>query len=309
MENVTEKHTKAHILNAYKNLLKKYNDSCKDQVKVKDQLVEKNRAALYGKISKLPLNPLSESVDQLASKAKNLDEKINIAKEAFNNIETAVLEKEAELKELFGIEKGCHAIVAIKEAQKDEEKALEEIKKNTEKKRSEALKEHDAMVSDLKKKYQNLLDEAQYKHERNLIQQADELIDKTKELKNAEKEFQKLREETQKVDLEFKEKLEKELLEEKEKTEEKITAIEKEIEYSMKEQEVKLKAEVEQERYKNELLNTKIDDLQLLNASLSKKLEDAYSKLQDLAKETVNSKSKDDLIERLSAVAKKQTNN
>jgi hypothetical protein len=317
MEKVTERNTKAYILSAYKDLFEKYNELVKSRVPVKEQMREKETAELYEKVEGKSINKITDALKDFLEKASDIDDQIQHAELSFKDITKAVEEKERELKDLYGIEMGCHSFIALKEAHEAETLKFNEKKLEDEKAHNQTLARYELECEELADLFSKKEQELIYNHKRKNIELTHELdlerkkqaliiSDEMKELENAKKEFQDEKEAFKVIKDEFEENSKAIIESEKEKREKAIEVIKKHYKYEKDIETARHESVIDKKDFEIDLLKTKVDELQGENRAIGCELKEAYVKLQELAKETVHSKGKDEIIEKLSSIAKKQ---
>lgn len=296
-EEITLKNTKAEILDALNKALER----------------EKN-------ISKMKSNPEKEEKEKKVNTAienskKNVEANIFSVEliNKFNELELAIQEEEAKLKDLYGIEKELNNLTVVANAGKDYLHDIELRKKEEEdkmnaliqnltdeyKKKSEDLKnEYDIKAKTLKTERDREVEEYNYnlKRERQLDKNKWEDEKKLREdnLKNKEKEANILLE-----DVKIREKkldeLEKKVAEipsiidneyERGKVDAKLE-LEKENEYKIELLKKDYQNKIDRQEDKINSLNSEIEKLNTINISLQEKMDKAYNELKELASKTV----------------------
>jgi chromosome segregation ATPase len=320
MEKISEKCTKSTIYSAFKETLSNYNKLAKEKASLQSKIKELEKKELYNSVENPKALNLSTAVKTFAASAQALEIALEQTKEHFKKADQAVKEKEEDLQELYGIEKSCNTFIALKEAQEKEKELFEEEKEKRMEEANDKIKQYHDRIGEMEEAHKKKVDETIYSHNMEKKKLRDELEFTKQQIKREiemlKEDMDKGREEFEKEKKAFEatkeafEESTKELAEAmKEKHKKAIEAISRENKLKIESNEVKYQSEIEKKNYQVSLLEAKVDDLQVENTNLNAKVEQAYGKLQELAKETVNSKSKDELIDKLSAVAKKSNNN
>jgi len=319
MKHPTEKNNKSEILSAYKELFKKYESLAGDKKTAKQRIVEETNKELIEKIENGVQHTVSDVAERYIRAAQELEFKMNEGHLKYVELTAAIKLKQDELAELFGIEKEAYNMVALKEAQKAEKDAFEAEMQEQHLKLSQNVVDSqrvcENMISDTEKKQKEMEDEFKYNFAREKRLKQDELADvendvrkkilSEREVLNKEKEdFSKEKKDLESALTALEEA--KEEIEAKAKKELaiEINSIKRSYENEKKLIEAETKAERDKRTYEIGLLNNKVEELKTANVALEVKLENAYAKLQELARETVQSNSKDQLIKELSGIAK-----
>lgn len=317
MKKVTEKNTKSDILSAYRELIKKYNDLAKSQIPVNKQVDEKEKKEFHEKAQGQDSSSLMEIVNSFVDRAEKLDKGLQKIKASYDILNKAVSDKEDDLEELFGLESGCHSLVALAEARKAESVKHQEKVAQEEKEYESKKLDHEEALKDLDKEYERKEEELKYAVERKikdqkfdlellLKKQKVQIEDEMKVLESAKKEFEDEKEAFRVIKDDFEENSKLLIEKEKENSKKALEAVKKAMASDKEISDAKLSADLDKKDFEINLLKDKVDEMQRENSELQASLKSAYDKLQDLAKETVHSKGKDEIIEKLSSIAKKQ---
>ena len=320
---ITERDTKATILKALREAEKKIAELEKGKLDAAKEAKKKKEAEVTNKADQLmegniegKITDLSKSVVQLLTK---IDSDLKEQTKNLQTVKEAIAIKEAELKELFDIEKQAHTLAGLvnahqelklsqeKELAEEKEKAtneLEEIKKQIEM----ARKEYETMLKEQKEalELQKKRGEEEFKYEfaRHKKQSYDQLED---ELASKRKEFEAEVEKTTKELDAYKAQLderEEKLLKREEKMkelEDEVASIPDKIAEVKKEAKEKADAEmkkvlaIREAAFKKEveadkkILETECENLKKqLQAShetiteLQNKLDEAYKRIQEM---------------------------
>jgi len=256
--------------------------------------------------------------------------KIEDENRRYADIKEAIEVKNEELKEIFGIEKSAHALAALLEAQKKEkmefeeemkqrrhslESEIEETRKRweTEKQAHELMIKEEQAEEQKRRKREQEEFEYGFKREKALKQQAlkDELEKLNKELADRKEAFEKEIAEREKAVRQQEKAVaerEKYLDELQQKVESFPAELKKQVEQAVSETTKRLQAEAKRNeqllaaKYEGEkkVLQTKIESLEKLVKdqqgqidSLSRQVDAAYNKVQDIAVKAVTSKGRE----------------
>ncbi len=322
---ISEKNTKQEMLEAYQALTKQLEEKRAAELAPERRLEEKRAEEAVKVAVAVAPDGIDRDIGQLKAEVgkmlADISDKLASESVRFRNVEKAVASKEAELKELYGIEKAAVSLAALIEAQNEKRAAFEtemaseretlqaqietlRAEWEREKKAHEAeLKERDSLE---KKARDREREEFGYAFKREQQSIKDKLNDEKTTL---EKEL-KLRRETAEKDLTEREKMvtekERELAELRAKTSAFPKELETALSQAVKELTERLKLEAknredlahkqfEGERNvlttRNEALERANKDLLAANAKLAQQLEAAYQKVQEIAEKTVEGTS------------------
>jgi DNA repair exonuclease SbcCD ATPase subunit len=321
---ITSTSTKKEMLDAYNNLLKVIETRAQTELKPEKAKAEREKQDVVQTADALATHKVIKAVNELigeTSKAlTDIAIKIEEETERYNKLKRAIDIKEAELRELFEIEKSAFTMAALLEAQKQQRisfedemarrKELLELEINqmktgweTQKKEyAEELKdqrEHEA------KRRQREKEEYEYRLEREKEQKINALNDEVnkldKDLREKKEEFDK---QTKSKEIELKER--EQAVGEREKVmddlQTKVDAFPRELENAIDKAVKELTLKLTSEAGKNEqllvkgfegeknVLQARIDAFEQAIATqkkqiekLTEQLENAYGKVQDIA--------------------------
>lgn len=340
---ITERNTKSTILNALREAEKKIAELEKGKLNAAAEVKTKKTVEITSKADQLMEGNIDGKITDLSKSVVQLLTKINgDLQEQTQNLQTvkeAIAMKEAELKELFGIEKQAHTLAGLvnahqelklsqeKELAEDKEKAtheLEEITKQIEVARKEyekQIKEHKETLALQKKRGE---EEFKYDFARHKKQSYDQLED---ELAGKRKEFDAEMEKANKELNTYKASLnerEEKLLEREQKMKEletevasipdKITEVKKEAK-AKADAEMKRVLAIREAAFKREveadkrILETECDNLkQQLQASneaistLQTKLDEAYKRIQEMGIQMVSSSNESKAFDKIATL-------
>ena len=322
---VSEKSTKQEMLEAYQTLTKQLEEKRASELAPERRFEEKKSEEAVKVATAIQPEGIDRELGNLKAEIvkmlADISDRLAAESSKFRSVQKAVVSKEAELKELYGIEKAAVSLAALIEAQnqkradfenqmtQEREQLQAEIDAqrmawDTERKAHEQeTKERDALE---KKNRDREREDFNYGFKREQQAIKDKLNDEKLSL---EKEI-KLKRETSEKDLAEREKAIAERERELNELRTKAAAFPKELEtavnQSVKEATDKLKVEAknredllrkefEGERNvlaaKNESLEKSCKDLNVANAKLAQQLEAAYQKVQDIAEKTVEGTS------------------
>lgn len=316
---VSTSNTKKEILEAYEQLKKQFEDGAQNTLEPEKEKQRLKNEEVIVAAETLAATKVIESIDALKSSlsltladvAAKMEQEVN----RYGKVKEATAVKEAELKEIFGIEQCAYSLAALLETQKQKKASFEEEMRLAnevwEEKKGEysiALKEQQDQDKKMRQREQ---EEYDYKLKREREQKTNALRDEisglekelaqkkevfeqkvgVKEIELKERETLVAREEKRLVDLEVQvEKFPDELAKAVNKTETETT---KRLTSEMARNEELLRKTFEGEK---NVLNTKIEALEQLSAEqrkrveqLSAQLEKAYGKVQDIAVTAVSS--------------------
>ncbi|MCF8420622.1 MAG: hypothetical protein K9G63_17235 [Melioribacteraceae bacterium] len=315
--------TKKELLEAYNEIVKSVKEQEELQLNPQKIAEEKTKKEVVKKVEGINLNSIPGSINNLKSDINstlnNLERNLEAEVKKYDDIRIAIQIKEKELHEVFEIEKSAHTLAALIESQNIKKIEFEEemeLKKTTTLKEIETLRaewerekqNHEAAIKERDEKEKReavrLKEEFDYNFKREKQIAHDKLDD---ELKRKEKEFNELVEnKTQELNKREAEISEKE--KHYETLQKKLDQLQKELDTAaakaVDETTKKLSADYknkyeflskEFEGEKNVLV-TKIEAYEkLINeqenkiSELGKKLDQAYSKVQDIAVKTIES--------------------
>lgn len=323
VKKLSEKNTKQEMLDAYNALVKQLEEKRAAELNPERKLEEKKVEEAVKAASTVVPEGVDREIGNLKSEITKLlaDVSEKLAAEAlrFKHLEQAVQSKERELKELYGIEKSAASLAALIEAQnqrkiefetemaRQREELAREINETREawereKKAHEAeLRERDAAEKKAREREKEQFDYA-FKRE----QQA--LRDKLNDEKAAIEKELRLRKEAAEKELAERERAIAEKEAELAQLRARAAAFPKELEAAVEKavkeatERLKLESKNREELLKKEfegeknVLSTRIESLEKMvkdlsdqNARLSRQLEAAYQKVQEIAEKTVES--------------------
>ncbi|MBU0485185.1 MAG: hypothetical protein KKB30_11825 [Proteobacteria bacterium] len=316
---VSPSNTKKEILEAYDKLKKQLEDGARQALQPEKEKQKIKNEEVVAAAELLAATKVFDSIDALKSSLNETLADIAIKMEhevsRYSKVKAATAVKEAELKEIFGIEQCAYSLAALLETQKQKrtvfdeeislEKAVWEEEKNEYSAKQQERSEHD------KKLRQREQEEYEYKLKREREQKTNALQD---EINGLEKELAQKKEAfEQKVTAKEAELKERETLvvqEEKRLVvlEVQVDKFPGELEKAIKKTETETSNRLTNEMARNEellrktyegeknVLNTRIEALEQLVAEqrkrveqLSAQLEKAYGKVQDIAVTAVSS--------------------
>ncbi len=325
VKKVSEKSTKQEMLEAYQALAKQLEEKRAADLAPERRLEEKRAEEAVKAASGVQPDGIDRDIGQLKSEIGKLladvSERLGTESARFRNIQKAVETKEAELRELYGIEKSAVSLAALIEAQNQKRgefesqmtREREELQTEIDTKRAEweeEKKAHDAEVKERDAVEKSAQDRAREDFNYNFKREQQAIKDKLADEKaSLEKEI-KLRRETAEKDLAEREKALAEKERELAELRARAAAFPKELETALnqatketvdrlkleaKNREDLLSKQFEGERNvlatKNEALEKANKDLVTANARLAQQLEAAYQKVQEIAEKTVEGTS------------------
>ncbi|MFC7441799.1 hypothetical protein [Laceyella putida] len=349
MGKVTEKDTKATILAALREAEKKIAELEKGKLNPVAETAAKKTAETIAKANAIVEVSIEEKITDLSKSVTNLLGKISEdIIEQTNNLQTikdAIAIKEAELKELFGIEKQAHTLAALvnahQELKLEQEKELAEAKEKATAELAEiensiktAREQYEALVKEQKAKLAQSQkreeEEFKYDFERHKKQAFDNLED---ELTSKRKAFN---EELEKTNAELN--AHKKSLDEREaaieKREQKMDALEAEVasipakldevkaEANAKaEAEIKKVLAIREAAFKKEIeadkrileterdnLKTQLEAANETIATLQAKLDEAYKRIQEMGIQMVSSSNESKAFDKIAALVSDKNN-
>lgn len=304
----TDKNTKAQILEGYRELFDKYKDLKSKHSTTKDAMMEQSNNELVDRVDATEFTDLGTYIKHIESIQKSIKESID----NYEDLKRAIDVKNNELEELLGIEKGAFSLIALKEAQEIEEKEHNDYLDQIRLKKTAQLQDQidllNKNIEELEKNFKRREEELKYNFARERKLQQDSIDDLSAQ-KDKEYEQQLAMIDTMKIDIEQREKEIEAKLEDIKLQHQKELAVITNSLKSKYENELKLletttNSEKAQLEFKFNVNQDKVAELQAENSRLSLKLDEAYSKLETLAKETVQGAQKDSMIKELSTLAK-----
>ncbi len=336
--------TKKELLESYEKVVKLLAEKAKAKLNPQKIVEEKQKKEAVKKVEEFTADKINAGISGLSEEITKLldDLKFKLRNEIkrYEDIQKAISVKDAELKEIFEIEKSAYSLAALIEAQntrkEDFELEFAEMKKklsseieDTKKEWEKEKSEHQKIVAELKaeedKKRKREKEEYEYNFNREKIlaknkfedelkireketleklnQKEIELNEREKTISEKENEYRELKSKVDNFDKEIKLAVDAAVKE----------AVEKiEIEYKNKEELLKKESEG-----RENVLTTKIASLEKLVqeqekkvVELSGKLDKAYQKVQDVALKAIdgaaNMKSFNELQKILSSSTKKE---
>lgn len=330
---ITPSSTKKEILDAYNSLLKTLETKAQTELKPEKSKAEREKQEVIQTTDTLTTEKVIKTVNELKSEiGKALTDiafKLEGETERYNKLKRAIEIKEAELQEIFEIDKSAFTLSALVEAQKQQRTVFEtemarrkellelEINQtkaeweNQKRLRAEQLKEQKDQEDKARRREK---EEYDYKFEREKEQKINKLTDETNKL---EKELRERQEELDKQvkskEIELQER--EQAVEEREKLMDGLQAktaafpveLERAVDKAVKEVTLRLSSEASKneqllakgfEGEKN-VLQARIDAFEQLVAAqkkqidkLTEQLEGAYGKVQDIAVKAVEGSSR-----------------
>ncbi len=242
---ITATSTKKEILDAYNNLLKALETKAQTELKPEKSKAEREKQQVVQIADELTTHKVIKTINELISETgkalTDIAVKLEAETERYNKLKRAIEMKEAELGEVFEIEKSAFTLAALLEAQKQQRMTFED-----ETARRKALFEQE--ISQEKARWES--QKKQYTEE---VKDQREQEDKRRRREKEEYDYKLGREKEQKITALTDEinKLDKELLEKREEFDKQTKA--KEIELKEREQAVSAR-----EKAMNDL-QTKVD--------------------------------------------------
>ncbi|MBH8604040.1 hypothetical protein [Thermoactinomyces sp. CICC 10522] len=343
MAKITERSTKATILAALREAEKRIAELEKGKLDPVSETQAKKTAETIKKADNLmeenidvKIMDLSKSVTRLLSK---ISEDILEQTQNLKTVKEAISMKEAELKELYGIEKQAHTLAALVNAHQElklsQEKELAEEKEKASSELAEILKqietarkEHESLLKEQKEKLAQLKkrEEEEFKYEfaRHKKQAHDQLEDElASKRKTFEAELEKRKKEldTYKKSLDEREEKIQKREEKMEELEAEVASIPDKIAQVKKEAKEKADAEmkkvlaIREAAFKKEveadkrILEKERDNLknqlQMANetiATLQAKLDEAYKRIQEMGIQMVSSSNESKTFDKIAAL-------
>ena len=323
VKKLTDKNTKQEMLEAYQSLVKQLEEKRQAELNPERRLEDRKADEAVKVAAAVAADGIDREIGGLKSEIGKMlaevSEKLAAEAGRFRSLQKAVEAKEGDLRELYGIEKSASALAALIEAQNQKRRDFEvemtqqreELKCETDETRLAWQKEHQAHEGELrerdtaeKKAREREKEQFEYAFKREQQSLRDKLNDERATL---EKEL-RLKKETTEKELADRERVlvekEDELNALRAKTaafpNELETAVEKavkdatdKLKLEAKNREDLLKKEFEGERNvqttRIESLEKTVKDLSEQNGRLSKQLEAAYLKVQEIAEKTIES--------------------
>lgn len=325
VKKVSEKSTKQEMLEAYQALAKQLEEKRAAELAPERRLEEKRAEEAVKAATAVQPDGIDREIGQLKSEIgkmlADVSERLASESARFRNIQKAAETKEAELRELYGIEKSAVSLAALIEAQNQKRaefeaqmaREREELQAEIDLKRTQWDEEkriHEAEVKERDAAEKKAQDRAREDFNYNFKREQQAIKDKLADEKAALEKEIKFRRETAEKDLAEREKAVAEKERELADLRAKATAFPKELEtavnQAVKETSDRLKLEaknredllVKQFEGERNVLATKNDafektnkDLISANARLAQQLEAAYQKVQEIAEKTVEGTS------------------
>jgi len=325
LKKVSPKSTKQEMLEAYEALAKQLQEKRASELAPERRLEEKRAEEAVKVATAVQPEGIDREIGELKSgigkMLADVSERLASESARFRNLQKAAETKEAELRELYGIEKSAVSLAALIEAQNQKrsefeaqmDKEKEELQAEIDSKRAqweEERKTHEAEVKERDAAEKKVQDRAREDFNYTFKREQQAIKDKLTDEKAALEKEIKLRRETAEKDLAEREKALAEKERELADLRARATAFPKELEttvnQSVKETSDRLKLEAknredllvkqfEGERNvlatKNEALEKTNKDLVSANARLGQQLEAAYQKVQEIAEKTVEGTS------------------
>ena len=323
VKKLTDKNTKQEMLEAYQALAKQLEEKREAELNPERRLEEKKAEQAIKVAATVAAEGIDREIGGLKSEIGKMlaDISERLAAEAgrFRSLQKAVEVKEAELKELYGIEKSAAALAALIEAQNQKRRDFEaettqqreELKRELDETRLAWQKErqtHDAELREREASEKKARDREKEQFDYAFKREQQSLRDKLNDEKTTLEKELRLKKETVEKDLAERERVLVEKETELNTLRARAAAFPKELDAAVdkavkeatdrlkleaKNREDLLKKESEGER---NVLTTRIESLEKLakdladqNGRLSKQLEAAYQKVQEIAEKTVES--------------------
>ena len=320
---LSEKNTKQEMLEAYQALTKQLEEKRQTELNPERKLEEKKTQEALKAAATVEAEGIDREIGGLKSEISTMlaevSEKLGTEATRFRNVQKAVEAKEAELRELYGIEKAASSLAALIEAQNQKRRDFE----------TETAQQHDALTAEIEETRTAWQKERQA-HEAE-IRERDAAEKKARDREREQFDYGFKREQQTWRDKLADEKaaLEKELRLKKESGEKELTAREqavkaqetdlgtlrakaaafpKELETAVGQavremsDKLKLEAKNREELLKKEfegernVLSARVESLEKTakelaeqNSRLNKQLEGAYQKVQEIAEKTIES--------------------
>ena len=323
VKKLSDKNTKQEMLEAYQAVAKQLDDKRQAELNPERQVEEKKAEEALKTAAAIAPDGIDREIGSLKTEISSMlaevSEKLGVEAARFKSLQKAVETKERELRELYGIDKAASTLAALIEAQNQKRRDFEtemgqqrdELKREIEETRTEWQKERQAHEAEArerdtaeKKARDREKEQFEYAFKRDQQSARDKLNDEKATL---EKEL-RLKKETAEKELTGREQAVAEKETELATLRDRAAAFPKELETAVdkavkeatdklkleaKNREDLLKKESEGERNvqttRIESLEKTVKDLTEQNARLSKQLESAYQKVQEIAEKTIES--------------------
>lgn len=178
MAKITERNTKAVILKALREAEKKIAELEKGKLNAEKEAKEKKKEETVTQANQLMETNIEEQITHLSKSITGLLSKINedIVTQTQNlkTVKEAIETKEAELKELFDIEKKAHTLAGLVNAHQELKLAQEQELADAKEKASAELAEIQKTIKEAREEHQTLMKEQKEELEQNKQRQEDE---------------------------------------------------------------------------------------------------------------------------------------
>ena len=323
VKKLTDKNTKQEMLEAYQMLAKQFDEKRQAELNPERRLEEKKAEQAIKVAATVAAEGIDREIGGLKSEIGKMlaDISERLAAEAgrFRSLQKAVEVKEAELKELYGIEKSAAALAALIEAQNQKRRDFEaettqqreELKRELDETRLAWQKErqtHEAELREREASEKKARDREKEQFDYAFKREQQSLRDKLNDEKTTLEKELRLKKETVEKDLAERERVLVEKETELNTLRARTAAFPKELDAAVDKalkdatDRLKLEAKNREDLFKKEsegernVLTTRIESLEKLakdladqNGRLSKQLEAAYQKVQEIAEKTVES--------------------
>jgi hypothetical protein len=320
---VSEKNTKQEVLDAYQSLVKQFEEKRQAELNPERKIEEKKADEALKTAASVAADGIDREIGGLKSEISKMladvSEKLGAEAIRFKSLQKAVETKDRELHELYGIEKSASALAALIEAQNQKRRDFEteiaeqreELKREIEETRIEWQKErqtHDAEARERELAEKKARDREKEQFDYGFKREQQALRDKLNDEKATLEKELRLKKEAAEKDLAERERVLVESETELTVLRAKNAAYPKELDdavtKAVKEATDKLKLEAKnrddllRKEFEGErnVLTTRIESLEKTakdfaeqNARLSKQLEAAYQKVQEIAEKTIES--------------------
>lgn len=336
---INKYNTKNEILAAYNELLEKVNVVSQQQLDPVREMEEKRELATIEKVDTAVQNDICASLNALINNIQD-------AETTYSSITEAIDIKKKELKEMYDIEKAANTLVALINSQHKIKEDFDTVMEVKELESETKLKELSQKITELRAEYEKEVNEEEaelqkirnrkeeewkYDFERRKKIKEDNLND---DLQNRKKIFYSELEEKQ-AELNTRENIVKERENKCDEKDQLVTSLQSAVDAipekeaairsevkdevekklaknnAIKENYLKKEFENKEEIYKNkiEILENLLRDKEVENKTLSNKLDEAYSKIQDMALKTVEGSKDSIMLSKLeNMIDKKSTN-
>ena len=323
VKKLTDKNTKQEMLEAYQMLAKQFDEKRQAELNPERRLEDKKAEQAIKVAATVAAEGIDREIGGLKSEIGKMlaDISERLAAEAgrFRSLQKAVEVKEAELKELYGIEKSAAALAALIEAQNQKRRDFEaettqqreELKRELDETRLAWQKErqtHEAELREREASEKKARDREKEQFDYAFKREQQSLRDKLNDEKTTLEKELRLKKETVEKDLAERERVLVEKETELNTLRARAAAFPKELDAAVDKavkdatDRLKLEAKNREDLFKKEsegernVLTTRIESLEKLakdladqNGRLSKQLEAAYQKVQEIAEKTVES--------------------